>query len=356
MFRLLNYDMQSFILKKLYRYRFLFIYIVIGFISILSELLLRRMLGHIINAWVAQALAVISGILLAFILNVRFNFKVPRSKRNRAFCLFLIISLGSFALNYLFRANLITLSVSYEASRLISSGLLFFIAYFLHRRFSFNAYKQVGIAVYADHKEDIKAIWEKIMYVGDFIHIDIVDKTFNANAPDPTIYRLEAVRAYWPGKEIHCHIMSRTPSIWLEPVIGFVDTVIIHYEIDEDIAPLLKKIKSRGKKVGLCLLLNTPVDVLTPYAALLDEVMLLTIPQPGQSGQKFDIDSLERIAELDRFPERGHFVICVDGGVNDQVIRLLQVEKVISGSYVLNSDNPLQRIMRLQTSSQYEAI
>ena len=67
-----------------------------------------------------------------------------------------------------------------------------------------------------------------------------MDKTFNKTALNPTTYRLEAVRAYWPTKEIHCHIMSKKPSQWIKRVNHYVDTIIIHYGIAENIEETLK--------------------------------------------------------------------------------------------------------------------
>jgi len=355
MINLFNHELQSYLHWKAYRYRFLFNYICIGFLSLTIEIIVLRAMGKSIAPLLTQLLAASVGILIAFVLNVRFNFKVPKPKRNKAFLIFILISSLSFCLSLAVKQQLIKMDISYGLARFLSSGSLFFVGYILHRKFTFKEYKLVGVAVYAHGNEDIKGIWEKIKFVGDFIHIDIVDETFNEDAPDPTTYRLEAVRAYWPNKEIHCHIMSKTPSKWLDQVIDFADSIVVHYEIDEDLDEVLDSIKTRGIKAGICLLLATPVEVLKDYLYKLDEVMLLTIPQPGRSGQKFDVESLTRIEAINGFENRSDVIICIDGGVNDQTIHLLQVEKVISGSFVLDAPKPMQRIMRLQTSSQYEA-
>ena len=356
MINIFNHELQSFLHWKLYRYRFLFNYILIGFLSLFLELSLLRLLQNSTSLFIAQLISVTSGILVAFILNVRFNFKVPKPKRNKAFIFFALISILSFSLSFSLKKQLIQTGISYELSRFLSSGSLFFIGYILHRKFTFTSYKKVGVAVYAHGNEDIKGIWEKIKFVGDFIHIDIVDETFNENAPDPATYRLEAVKAYWPHKEIHCHIMSKTPSKWISQVKDYVDTVIIHYEIDEDLDLVLEEVQRYSLNVGICLLLSTPVEVLEKYVGKINEVMLLTIPQPGRSGQKFDVSSLNRVETINKFEERNKIVVCIDGGVNNETVPLLQVEKVISGSYVLDAEKPMQTIMRLQTSSQYEAI
>ena len=89
-----------------------------------------------------------------------------------------------------------------EASRFLIAGLFFILSYLLHRKFSFKEFKKVGVAIYADGVEDIKLIFDRISNISDFIHIDIVDKSFNPTCKDVKAYRAEVVRAYWQKKKI----------------------------------------------------------------------------------------------------------------------------------------------------------
>ena len=81
--------------------------------------------------------------------------------------------------------------------------------------------------------------------------------------------------------------------------------------------------------------------------------MLLTIPKPGFSGQKFDATALPILMKLNNHKYRSKFKICVDGGVNDSTVKFLNVESVVSGSYILAAPNPIKNIMHLQTSGEY---
>jgi ribulose-phosphate 3-epimerase len=292
-------------------------------------------------------------ITLGFFVNAKFNFKVPKAKRLRAFQNFSLISFFSFSLNYSFY-DFVKNNISYESSRIVSSSIFFLLGYLLHRRFSFKEYKKVGVAVYANGNEDIKGIYDKISFVVDFIHVDIVDKSFNSNAPDPATYRLETIKAFWPGKEVHCHIMSKTPKQWILKVADHVDTLIFHSKIDEDIGECLQLVKSLGKKAGLCLFAHESVESIAPHLESIDEIMILAINQPGRSGQSFNFKALERLQEINCLPCRNRIDVSVDGGVSDSNIQLLPVDKVVSGSYVLRAKDPLNNIMKLQTSAQYE--
>jgi len=72
-------------------------------------------------------------------------------------------------------------------------------------------------------------------------------------------------------------------------------------------------------------------------------------------GQKFDTIGFDRIKELNSLSFRNQFVLCVDGGVNENIINLLEAENIVSGSSVLKNPDPKRQIMRLQTVGRYEA-
>ena len=84
--------------------------------------------------------------------------------------------------------------------------------------------------------------------------------------------------------------------------------------------------------------------------------MVLAIKNPGFSGQQFEMQSLGLISAINNHKYRNKISLNVDGGVNASNIHFLKSENVVSGSYVLNSEDPKKNIMILQTSSQYEKI
>ena len=354
---ILHPQMQARVGFLTYRYRFLAVYTVIGVASLFLEFLIKRGLDASGLAPIAaQLLGVLGSVVFAWWMNVRFNFKVPSSKRNRAFVYFFVISAGSWVLNKTLQGPLTEWGLSYEEARGAASGVLFLAAYFFHRRYSFRDYKQVGVAVYANGVERIDEVRQKVGDYPNFIHVDVVDDSFCELDIDPRAYRIEAIRAWWPNKELHVHVMSRKPSAWLDHVLPYADLIILHPDIDEALAPLLERIRAAGKQAGLCVMMKDDVESVRTIAQYLDLVMLLTIPRPGYSGQTFQMEALERIREINHWPERKHFHLCVDGGVNESNVGLLNVEYVVSGSSVLKAERPVAQIMRLQTSSSYEAV
>ncbi len=340
----------------LYRFRFISLYIIFGFLSLIIEFLIRT---YVIKLGISDSFstifAVIWGNVFAFWTNVRFNFKIPRVRRNRALIYFIIISSFSGLMQW----SLKTLSpyefLSYEWGRLVTSGSVFIIAYMFHRKYSFRNFKKVGVAIYANGIEDLENIYSRIGHYPDFIHVDIIDKSMSKNAEDVKTYRLETMKAYWPNTQVQTHIMSTKPSKWLDEVLPHSDVVYIHAESEENIDELLDKIRIKNKMAGLALTMSTNPYKVSDLLIKADYVLLLTIPNPGSSGQKFDSDGLERIKQINNLSFRSQFVLCIDGGINENIVNVLEAENIVSGSSVLKNDDPKKQIMRLQTVGRYEA-
>ncbi len=340
----------------IYRFRFLGLYVVFGLLSLVLEFFIRTNLIRITFDQIPSTLLAVScGILFAFWANVKFNFKIPKSRKNRALVYFVIISCISGMLQWSLMQLLVFENLSYEWGRLLISGAVFILAYALHRKYSFRDFKKVGVAIYANGIEDLKNIHERIEYFPDFIHVDIVDKSMCENAEDIQTYRLEIIKAYWPNTQVQTHIMSKEPSKWLGQVLPYSDVVYVHAECDENVTEILERIKNSGIKAGLAITMATNPHEVIELLKKTDYVLLLTIPKPGSSGQKFDLDGLARIKQINSLLFRSQFVLCVDGGVNENIINMLEAENIVSGSSVLKNPDPKRQIMRLQTVSRYEA-
>ena len=339
-----------------YKYRFLLLYILFGFISLVIELIIAKfLLYYNLYYLYATIIGFIIGLITAFFLNVRYNFHITYAKRKRALLYFSIISFISFSIQLILRTSIQSFGLDMDITRFVIAGSFFMVSYILHRKFSFHEYKKVGVAIYADGVEDISLIYNKISNISNFIHIDIVDKTFNPDCKEVKAYRAEVVRAYWQKKKIEVHIMSKNPSIWLDDLLPYVDVIYVHPTINENLSDVLDKINSSNVDAGIALSIYESLDILDSYidSKIIKNVLLLTIPQPGFSGQKFDPSALPILEKLNNHKYRSQFEVCVDGGVNDTTVKFLNVESVVSGSYILSAKNPIENIMHLQTSGEY---
>jgi pentose-5-phosphate-3-epimerase/putative flippase GtrA len=331
------------------------LYVIFGVMAITIELIFRRILINInLNEEVAVWAGLGVGIFVAFFLNVKYNFSIPKRKIIFALTIFCVISLCSLLVQRMLIEEYIDqLKYSYELSRLIISGSTFIIAYAFHKRFSFRDSRMVGVAVYANGLEDISKIKQKIRSYPDFIHVDIVDKTIKEDIAEVTAYRLEAIRAHWPKTEIHTHIMSNSPSYWIKEAATYSDVVFIHDNIKEDLKDIKNKIRFFGSEPGLAIHAKNNYNNLQTLMEDETNVLILSIESPGQSGQIFLDKAYSLIKNINSLSNRENFKLCVDGGVTDRNICTFDSDYIVSGSNVLNAKEPFRQIINLKTLNNY---
>jgi ribulose-phosphate 3-epimerase len=352
-------DKLSFLNKEffifLYKKKFLILYTLIGFTSILLELFLRSLLiSFEQNQYIYNYLPLILGILYAFYLNIRINFSVPKIYLKKSLLYFLIISLLSFFMQKLLQNSSILSEYDYNLKRIFSSGLLFLIGYFLHITLTFKKSIKVGVAIYANGYDELEIIKNKIGQFPDFIHVDVVDESMKKNSEEIDYSKLNEIQKIWPDKEIHTHIMSKKPLYIIDKVMKFSKIIYIHNEVDEDLN-FLKEHMIKNKVVpGLVLHAKLNYPNLEEVIKGFKEVMILSIDNPGYSGQQLNKNTFNLIKEIDEIENRKNFSLLVDGGVNSKVIKKINCDKIVSGAAVLKSNNPIIEIMKLQTVSRYE--
>ena len=104
--------------------------------------------------------------------------------------------------------------------------------------------------------------------------------------------------------------------------------MIIHVELGEQVAPLIWKIKSLGKKVGLAVNPPTAIAEVQPYLDQIDLLLVMTV-NPGFGGQEFIHETLPKIqqAEAWRRERKLPYRISVDGGINFQTGRRMRARR-----------------------------
>ena len=334
----------------IYKKKHLIIYIFIGILSLLFELI---KFFHDKSLFLHSS--IFFGVVFAFYFNIKFNFNVPKLYLKRSLMYFIIISFGAYIVQFSVKKYVDFGNLSFAQTRFLISGIFFLIGYFFHLKFSFKDTIKVGVAIYANGYEDIKKIHEKIGPYPDFIHVDIIDKTMNQNAADTKLSKLEVVKAYWPNHEIHTHIMSKHPLKCLDDEIyKFSDIIYFHDEILDDKQKVIEEIQKHKKTPGLVLHCINEYDDLDNLVKDFKEILVLSIKKCGISGQNFEKKSFTLIDRLNSINNRKKFKVCVDGGVKSNLISKFSSEKIATGSNVLNNPNPKRQIMRLQTLSRYE--
>ena len=110
-----------------YRFRFLFLYIIFGILSLIIEFIIRNYLFSLgFSNQIATLTGLIVGILFAFWSNSKMNFKIPTPRLFKALLYFITISFFSASLQFYLSKILIIGNHNYEINRLFISGIIFF--------------------------------------------------------------------------------------------------------------------------------------------------------------------------------------------------------------------------------------
>jgi ribulose-phosphate 3-epimerase len=343
---LINY---KYLANDLYfRFKFIFIYILIGFFSIVFELFTYSVISYY-NLFLnyEKIISVLFGIVFAFILNFFYNFKIHYSKIKKSFFFFSVISLSSWYIQINISNNIFKFD-KYEIERLVNSALVFAIAYFLHRIFSFKNFKKVGLAIYLESNSKLKKIYNLVKYYPDFIHLDIIDKSFSKNKSKNNLNSLKVIKDLWPNHEIQTHIMSKRPSFWLEKVLPFSDIIFIHFEIQENIYKLKNLIINNKKKFGIAITLKTHPKKILSIIKYCHSVLILSIEKPGFSGQKFNLKTIDYINYFNEHLKNKNIKLCIDGGINENIIKIIDADDVAVNSSVIRNSNPINQIFKIK--------
>lgn len=149
---------------------------------------------------------------------------------------------------------------------------------------------QIAPAVLAETTDQFKQMMEKIHQLANRVHIDITDGEF---APTFTI---NAAEAWWPqGWHADIHAMVARPSEYVDQLIALrCDLIIFHAEVQEDLLPILQKVKAAGMKAGIALQRPTVPSTVAPLIQASDHVMIFS-GDLGKYGGTASLMQLEKV-------------------------------------------------------------
>ena len=185
----------------------------------------------------------------------------------------------------------------------------------------------------------------------DLFHLDVMDGRFVPNLTfGPMIVR--AVRKL-TDLPLDTHLMIEDPDRYIaEFAAAGSDVITIHVESSTDVRRDLRTIRGKGKKSGLTLNPDTPLEKIAGYLGDIDLLLVMSV-FPGFAGQSFIPGVLSKITDAKRIRgERGlDFAIEIDGGINPGTsvrAREAGAEILVAGSSVFGSADYSQSIRAIR--------
>ena len=154
-----------------------------------------------------------------------------------------------------------------------------------------------------------------------YLHLDVMDGHY---VPNFTI-GIPVIKTIRKHTDLifDCHLMITDPDKYIKNFADAgCDYITFHIECSSDPEKLCNDIRALGKKPGIAIHPDTPIETLVPYLKFVDLILIMSV-RPGFGGQKYMEGSTERIAfirkELDKIGSSA--ILSVDGGINNSTVK-----------------------------------
>lgn len=195
-------------------------------------------------------------------------------------------------------------------------------------------------------KENIKLLSKSNI---DYLHLDIMDGIFVPNKTWNIREIKELVKDININLDVHLMVKDIYSYIDEYKVLN-PEYITIHYEVMDEKA--INYIRNNNIKVGISIKPDTDVKVLDKLLPYIDLVLIMSV-EPGFGGQKFLNSSIEKVNYLKniRKEKNYNFLIEIDGGINDETIKLIDSDIYVVGSFITNGDYQKQVNILKNTSN-----
>ena len=206
------------------------------------------------------------------------------------------------------------------------------------------------LALNQKNENEFKKQFEQCLKYGiKNIHYDIMDNHF---VPNTSFINLEFLD-YLISKDciISCHLMVENVKEIVKKIIQKKVTYITFHCEAQSITEgkeIIELIQSHNIKAGIAIKPKTNIDEYKDLIKISDKITVMSV-EPGFGGQKYINGSELRINEIKRLANK-NTIIEVDGGINDQTIKLCKSEAnhFVTGSFLfenLEKFNELKRFI-----------
>ncbi|EAH8849155.1 CBS domain-containing protein [Campylobacter lari] len=200
---------------------------------------------------------------------------------------------------------------------------------------------KVSASIYSSNNKELgDLISELEKYNIDYIHIDCNDNM--------EVFEDIGVIRKLTNIPIDLHIISSFPSKFYNAIIdNSVELVTFQHECLKENIILPNELKQKCK-IGIAFTTETDVNTFKQYEEIADFVLIMATT-PGKSGGKFSVENFAKIRKFHKLYNNKK--IHVDGGVNAEIsfiLRNLGVYSVVSGSYLVNSNDIFKALFDLK--------
>lgn len=185
----------------------------------------------------------------------------------------------------------------------------------------------------------------------DYIHVDVMDGRFVRKRKNP--FKILSKMSNVLSKRLDVHLMDKNPLKNINYYAALnTEYITVHAEL-EKLEKYLDLIKEYGIKCGVAINPETDISILLPYLSKIDLILVMSV-NPGMGGQEFIDDTIKKILKIKKMivSQKLKIKISVDGGINDEIAKRLDfVDIIVSGSYIINSDDFNEKIALLRKNA-----
>jgi ribulose-phosphate 3-epimerase len=188
---------------------------------------------------------------------------------------------------------------------------------------------------------NLTADMKRVEPYSEQFHLDVADGHYVKNM----LFFPDLVKMLRPHTKVpfEIHFMVTDPLGWVEPFVeAGADSIIFCFDSAKDPGEVIRAVKSLGKRVGVSLLLDEPLELLKPYWEQLD-ILTVVGTAMGIKGASMDASAPIKIRQVREIISRRGMNIQIeaDGGIRRETVPLLKaagVDYIVPGSLMFKED------------------
>jgi ribulose-phosphate 3-epimerase len=205
---------------------------------------------------------------------------------------------------------------------------------------------QCSTSLWSADLSSLAADIKRVEPYSERFHLDVADGHYVPSL----LFFPDLVKALRPHttRPFEVHLMVTDPLAWLEPFAeAGADSLIVQYDAVQDVAAAVRAIRTLGKRAGVALRIEEPVELLAPYWEMLDTLVVIGTAL-GIKGATMDAGVPDKIrAAKAIIRERGLSAeVEADGGIRRTTVPLMAaagVDLIVPGSLMFGEDPAAMR-------------